>query len=86
MEKANDLKDFERKLITIIQHHNKRGESPSLEELELRSGRNANEIKEIMKDLIKREWLGISEGKFDCSQNTFLGRSKFISKIMERVS
>lgn len=64
MEKAKDLKDFERKLITIIQHHNnKKGKSPSLEELELRAGRDANEIKEVIKDLIKREWLAISEGE-----------------------
>ena len=63
METAKDLKDFERKLITIIQHHNKRGKSPSLEELELRAGRDANEIKEVIKDLVKREWLGISEGE-----------------------
>ena len=61
MEKAKDLKDFERKLITIIQHHNKRGKSSSLEELELRSGRNADEIKEVIEDLIKRQWLGIIE-------------------------
>ncbi|WP_087974576.1 hypothetical protein [Oceanobacillus rekensis] len=63
MESAKDLKDFERKLITIIQHHNKRGRSPSLEELELRAGRDTNEIKEVIKDLIKREWLAIREGE-----------------------
>jgi len=57
------LSDFERKLVTIIQHNTKRGHFPPLEELELRTGHHPNEIKEVIKDLIKRGWLGLSEGE-----------------------
>lgn len=63
MFKTPELSDFERKLITIIQHNTKRGNYPTLEELELRTGRSPGEIKEVIKDLIKRNWLGVSEGK-----------------------
>lgn len=63
MKLGKELNDFERKLITILQHNNKRGTSPTMEELELRTGHNASEIKEEIKDLIKREWLGVSEGE-----------------------
>jgi len=71
MESAKDLNDFERKLVTIIQHNNKKGRSPSLEELEIRSRHHANEIKEVIKDLIKRRWLEISEGKLIVLQKLF---------------
>jgi DNA-binding MarR family transcriptional regulator len=60
---SHDLTDFERKLVTIIQHNNKRGRSPSLKELEFRSGYTESEIKETINNLIKRNWLGVHEGK-----------------------
>lgn len=71
MESARDLNDFERKLVTIIQHNSKRGKSPSIDELELRSGREANEIKKVTKDLIKRGWIGIKEGKLVAVKKLF---------------
>lgn len=63
MESAKDLSDFERKLVIIIQHHNKRDDPTSLDELELRTGHTPNEIKAAIKELVKREWLEISENK-----------------------
>jgi len=63
VESVKDLSHFERKLITIIQHQTRRGDAPSLEELERRLGHGAREIKDTTKDLIKRRWLGISKGK-----------------------
>ncbi len=63
MLRTPDLSDFERKLVTIIQHNTKRGNYPTLEELEQRTGHSPEEIKEVIQDLIKRNWLGVSEGK-----------------------
>lgn len=60
---THGLSDFERKLVTIIQHNTKRGHFPTLEELEIRTGHHSTEIKEVIKDLIKRRWLGLSKGK-----------------------
>lgn len=63
MGTAKDLKGFERKLITIIQHQNKRGKSPSLEEMELWLGRDGSEMKEVIRGLLKKRWLRINENK-----------------------
>lgn len=63
MESENNLTDFERKLITIIQHNNKKGRLPSLEELKIRTGHNVDDIKEVVNNLAKRGWINISEGK-----------------------
>ncbi|MFD2658539.1 hypothetical protein [Gracilibacillus thailandensis] len=45
MEEVNQLTDFERKLITIIQHNTRKGHKPSIKELELRSGRVLADVK-----------------------------------------
>jgi len=65
------LSDFERKLITIIQHNNKRGKSPSLEELEMRTGHNSNEIKETIKGLVEKRWIEIQDRKLVVIQKLF---------------
>jgi len=62
-ETGKNLSDFERKLITIVQNESRKGESPSLEELKAWTGRNENEIKDTIKDLIKRRWLAIQNKK-----------------------
>ena len=51
MEEVNQLTDFERKLITIIQHNTRKGHKPSIKELELRSGRREDEIRAVTQDL-----------------------------------
>ena len=71
MEEVNQLTDFERKLITIIQHNTRKGHNPSIKELELRSGRREDEIRAVTQDLIKRKWLGIQEGRIVVLKNLF---------------
>jgi len=71
METTNNLSDFERKLITIIQHNNKRGKSPSLEELKLRTGHSESNIKDVIDDLVTREWLREIDNKLIVQQNLF---------------
>lgn len=40
-----NLTHFERKLITVVLHNNKKGRSPSIAELEMRLGYAADDIK-----------------------------------------
>ena len=60
---AHKLSHFERKLITIIQHNTKRGHSPSLKELEIRTGHDQEDIKSVINDLINRGWLRLENGE-----------------------
>jgi len=61
-DRTNRLTDFERKLLTIIYHHNKRGHLTTIEELELRTGHEPSDIEHTINDLIAKKFLSI-EGK-----------------------
>jgi len=61
-DRVNGLSDFERKVLTIIYHHNKRGHITSITELQLRTGRRKEDIKKTIDDLIAKDLLAI-EGK-----------------------
>lgn len=62
--REDTLTDFERKLITIMQHNNKRGRVVTLTELEMRIGHNSTEIKEVINDLIGRNWIEENNGNW----------------------
>lgn len=64
MLRTPELSDVERKLMTIMLHNLRRGHTPSLKELEVRSGYTSYEITETLKMLIKKEWLGIDNGEW----------------------
>lgn len=46
------LSDFERKLLVILSHHNKRGHRTSIKELEIKTGRSEVDIKKTLEHLI----------------------------------
>lgn len=71
MESISQLTDFERKLITVIQNSNRKGSTPSLRILELRTGRTESEIKKTIKDLIRRKWLAVHNDKIVVIKSLF---------------
>jgi len=70
-ETAKKLTDFERKLITIVQHESRKGQSPALEALKKWTGREEDEIKETIKDLVQRRWLAVYDKKLIVSRKLF---------------
>lgn len=70
-ETAKNLTDFERKLITIVQHESRKGQSPDLEELKAWTGREEDEIKETIKDLVQRRWLAVHDKKLIVNRRLF---------------
>ncbi|PAV30266.1 hypothetical protein CIL05_07295 [Virgibacillus profundi] len=71
METASVLTNLERKIITIIQHHNKRGRSTSLRELKMRLSHEESKIQSTIEDLIKREWIKIHENEWTVVKKLF---------------
>lgn len=63
-EMYSDLTHLERKVMTVLQHHNKRGHITTLDELEIRLGHPASKIKRIIDDLIQRGWITVKEGQW----------------------
>ncbi|TMN22725.1 MarR family transcriptional regulator [Lentibacillus cibarius] len=60
----DQLTDLERKILTVLQHNNKKGRIPSLTELQFRLGHSGDEIQEIVNDLIERRWIEVEDGEW----------------------
>ncbi|ALX49737.1 hypothetical protein [Lentibacillus amyloliquefaciens] len=65
------LSDFERKLVTILKHNNKKGKVPSIRELEVRSGHSSDEIQKSVNDLINRNWIEENNGEWIVKNKLF---------------
>jgi len=65
------LSDFERKLITVLQHNNKKGKIPSMRELEARLGHNSNDIQKSVDSLIDRYWIEDHNGEWIVKNKLF---------------
>lgn len=52
-----NLTDFERKLLIILSHHNKKGQLTNLKELQIRTGREEIEIKNTINILLEKGFL-----------------------------
>lgn len=65
------LSDFERKLVTILQHNNKKEKVPSIQELEVRLGHSSYEIQKSVNDLINRNWIEENNGEWIVKNKLF---------------
>lgn len=65
------LSDFERKLITIIQHYNQEKRSPGLKTLKVKTGHSEENIKLTIRDLVSRKWLVVHDKKLMVQQRLF---------------
>jgi len=72
MKSINGLSDFERKLITIIQHYNQEHQSPGIQTLKIKTGHNEKDIQQIIQDLAGQKWLVVHDKKLMVQQNLFL--------------
>lgn len=64
MNISSDLTHLERKLLTILQHHNRRGKLTTLPELEMRLGHSETEIQDLINSLIERNWIVADKGQW----------------------
>lgn len=71
MESIKTLSDFERKLVTIIQHYNKEKRSPGIHTLMNKTGRDEKNIQETIQYLVARKWLVVHEKKLMVRQRLF---------------
>lgn len=71
MEPVTALSDFERKLITIIQHYNQEKRSPGIKTLENKTGRQEEDIQQTIQDLVTRQWLVVHDKKLKVQQRLF---------------
>jgi len=71
MEQISALSDFERKLITIIQHYNQEHRSPGLQTLKSKTGHDENDIQQTIRDLVFRRWLVVHDKKIMVQQKLF---------------
>lgn len=70
-ERVKDLTDFERKLITIVQHFNQEKRSPGLKTLVNKTGRAEGDVQQAIQDLIARKWLIVRDKKLIVRQRLF---------------
>lgn len=63
MESVSALTEFERKLITIIQHYNKKHKSPGISTLKIKTGQEETNVADVVQDLVRREWLVVRDKK-----------------------
>lgn len=66
-----EITHAERKLLTVIQHNNRKGRSPSLAELQMRIGYNNEDIKRIINNLIQKDWLKQKDGNLIIKKTLF---------------
>ncbi|MFD1363395.1 hypothetical protein [Lentibacillus salinarum] len=65
------LSDFERKLVTVLQHDNKKGKVASIRELEMRLGYSSDKIQKSINDLINRNWIEKNNGEWIIKNKLF---------------
>jgi len=70
-ETVKDLSDFERKLITIVQHYNQEHRSPGVSTLKSKTGHNENDIIKTIRTLIIRNWLVVHNKKLMVRERIF---------------
>lgn len=70
-ESVSALSDFERKLITIVQHYNREKRSPGLKTLEAKTGHSEEDIQQTIRYLVSREWLVVHDKKLMVKQQLF---------------
>lgn len=70
-ESVSALSDFERKLITIIQHYNQEKRSPGIKTLENKTGHQEEDIQRTIRDLVARKWLVVHDKKLKVLQRLF---------------
>lgn len=71
MKSISELSDFERKLITIIQHYNQEHRSPGLQTLKIKTGHDERNIQQTIQDLVARKWLVVRDKKLMVQQRLF---------------
>lgn len=71
LETVKDLSDFERKLITIIQHYNQEHRSPGISTLTTKTGHDEVDIQQTIRDLVSRKWLVVHDKKIMVQQRLF---------------
>ena len=71
MDSVKSLSDFERKLITIIQHYNREKRSPGLHTLVNKTGRHEDDIIATIQDLVARRWIVVHDKKIRVRQKLF---------------
>lgn len=71
MEQISVLSDFERKLITIIQHYNQEHRSPGISTLKSKTGHDEDDIQQTIRDLVSRRWLVVHDKKIMVQQKLF---------------
>lgn len=71
MKSINELSDFERKLITIIQHYNQEHRSPGINTLKQKTGHDEKDIQQTIQDLVAHKWLVVHDKKLMVQQKLF---------------
>lgn len=71
LETVRSLSDFERKLITIIQHYNQEHKSPGISTLKQKTGHNEADIQQTIRDLVSRKWLVVHDKKLKVLDRLF---------------
>lgn len=65
------LSDFERKLLIIVQHESRKGNSPSLAFLKQRTGHSGEDIINATKSLIQQGWLTVEDKQLKVVKSVF---------------
>jgi len=65
------LTDFERKLLIIMQHTEREQRTPTMRELVAWTGKSPTTIRNVTKDLVRRQWLRLQDGRIFVTQKRF---------------
>jgi len=71
LKSVNTLTDFERKLITIVQHYNQEHRSPGIQTLKNKTGHSEKDIQQTIQDLVARKWLVVHDKKLMVRERLF---------------